>query len=706
MQPPLPLVERLWPGLAGLRGYERSTAVWDMAGLAYSAPLALAGLVWLAAVTEPARLVDAWPLLLLLLGLLFIFQRLQFFVFTEIEPGAYTDWSASLGDTLVWSAALIFGPGALWLFVVHHLAFYTRRWRRSVTPGDRWSCLRNASLSMTETVLGGLAGLALYQAWGGRFPLPGLAPADLLPALGATLVAWLVACLVWLPLLVYFFHTRMSSGASPAAALRFWGIAMGWPLLVNPFAILAAGLYSLHGPGIYLFLVAGLLLASLLAHRLSQAAERSGQRSRELERLERLGRAIADAGCCETPADLPGLLPDLLTQHVADMFPYSQLEIRLFPAQRLWRHPEPGLAFDERAWAWLADGGPARYVAAGQALPWGGRPERGALAVAPILNVADGRPIGGVCLARRMDHVAPVLPDLPPMVLPALQSLAAQVASALNSAEVYAERMAHQRVEQELVLAGQIQASFLPETLPSLPGWQLAASLRPARETSGDFYDVFVLPNGHLALLVADVADKGMGAALYMALCRTLLRVYAAECCTEPDVVLRATNRRILSDTRAAMFVTVFYAILDPASGELVYCNAGHNPPYLAHARDGLGGNDPIPLTGTGMALGVLEEGEWRAERARLAPGDMLVLYTDGITEARDGAGSMFGEARLVQVVRAARGQSAAAAHAALLGAVRDFAGASPPDDDITLLLLAREPGGAVDPKRPEPGSK
>jgi serine phosphatase RsbU (regulator of sigma subunit) len=692
MQQSAPLLERLWPGLAGLRGHERSNAVWDRLGLAYSAPLALAGLVWLVAVSEPARLAGAWPLLLLLLGLLFVFERLQFFVFAEIEPGAYTDWSASLGDTLVWSAALIFGPGALWLSVLHHLAFYTRRWRRAATPADRWSCLRNASLAMTEMVLGGLAGLALYQAWGGGFPLPGLAAADLLPALGATLVARLVACLAWLPLLLYFFYRGMGSSAPPGAGLRFWGMAMGWQLLVNPFAILAAGLYSLHGPGVYLFLVAGLLLASLLAHRLSQAAERSSQRSRELERLERLGRAIADAACCETPADLPGLLPNLLAQHVADMFPYSQLEIRLFPAQKLWRHPEPGPDFDERAWAWLAGGGLARYVAAGQPLPWGGVPGQGALAVSPILNVADGRPIGGVCLARRTDRVASALPDLPPMVLPALQSLAAQVASALNSAEVYAERMAHQRVEQELVLAGQIQASFLPERLPSLAGWQLAASLRPARETSGDFYDVFVLPNGHLALLVADVADKGLGAALYMALCRTLLRVYAAECCTEPDLVLRATNRRILADTRAAMFVTVFYAILDPASGELVYCNAGHNPPYLVHA------NEVVPLGGTGMALGVLEEAEWRAGRARLAPGDLLVLYTDGITEARDEAGSLFGEARLVGAVRAARGQSVDAARAALLRAVRDFASASPADDDITLLLLAREVGGGGEP--------
>lgn len=144
------------------------------------------------------------------------------------------------------------------------------------------------------------------------------------------------------------------------------------------------------------------------------------------------------------------------------------------------------------------------------------------------------------------------------MTIAAVQSLAAQIASALHGARVYAQELEHENVARELAVAGQIQANFLPDELPQLPGWQLTAMLRPARETSGDFYDVIPLPNGRLGILVADVAGKGMGAALYMALSRTLIRTYAVEYDAQPELALAATNRRILADAGTGPFVTVF----------------------------------------------------------------------------------------------------------------------------------------------------
>ncbi|MCK4900183.1 MAG: response regulator, partial [Anaerolineales bacterium] len=142
-------------------------------------------------------------------------------------------------------------------------------------------------------------------------------------------------------------------------------------------------------------------------------------------------------------------------------------------------------------------------------------------------------------------------------------------------------QIANEKMEQELALAGEVQASFLPGKIPQIPGWQLSVSLIPARETSGDFFDAIPLPGGRVGLLIADVVDKGVGAALFMALSSTLLRTYATEYPTQPELVFSAVNERILQDTNAKQFVTVFYGILDPDTGMLVYGNAGHCPPYL-----------------------------------------------------------------------------------------------------------------------------
>jgi sigma-B regulation protein RsbU (phosphoserine phosphatase) len=249
---------------------------------------------------------------------------------------------------------------------------------------------------------------------------------------------------------------------------------------------------------------------------------------------------------------------------------------------------------------------------------------------------------------------------------------------------------AHRKVEQEMAVAWRIQESFLPGVVPHLPGWALAASLQPARQTSGDFYDFIPLPGGRLGLLVADVADKGTGAALYMALSRTVIRTYAAEHPGRPARALAAANRRILADTQSDLFVTVFYGVLDPAAGRLTYCNAGHNPPYLLAEEAGV----PIrALDPTGMALGILDEDLWEEGEVELAGGDLLALYSDGITEAQDSAGTFYGNERLQAALVAARegGGGATAIHDALLAGVRAFVGGAPQFDDMTLMVLVRD---------------
>ncbi len=249
---------------------------------------------------------------------------------------------------------------------------------------------------------------------------------------------------------------------------------------------------------------------------------------------------------------------------------------------------------------------------------------------------------------------------------------------------------AHRKVEQELAVAWTIQSSFLPSEVPHLPGWQIAAALEPARQTSGDFYDFILLPGGCLGLLVADVADKGTPAALFMALSRTLIRTYALEHPGQPALALSAANRRICADTQSGLFVTVFYGVLDPARGTLAFCNAGHNPPCLLRT----GGAGAIEKLGnTGLALGVLDDDLWEEGQIQMAPGDLLALYSDGVPEAQDETMAFFGEERLLGVLQRCRGRPAGEVQEAVLAEVWAFVGNAPQFDDLTLMVLVRDAG-------------
>jgi serine phosphatase RsbU (regulator of sigma subunit) len=220
--------------------------------------------------------------------------------------------------------------------------------------------------------------------------------------------------------------------------------------------------------------------------------------------------------------------------------------------------------------------------------------------------------------------------------------------------------------------------------LPDVEGWELAVWFAPARQTSGDFCDWITLPGSRLGIVIADVADKGLGAALFMALSRTLIRTYALEHPERPDLALAAANERILTDTNSSMFVTAFFGILNAEAGSLTYCNAGHNPPYV------LNGQGVQPLSATGLPLGILEELTWRAETIYLAPGDILILYTDGVTEAEDTTGGFFGVERLLTVAQSATDHSAQAVQQVVVDAVFEWIGAAPQFDDITMMVLAR----------------
>jgi serine phosphatase RsbU (regulator of sigma subunit) len=247
---------------------------------------------------------------------------------------------------------------------------------------------------------------------------------------------------------------------------------------------------------------------------------------------------------------------------------------------------------------------------------------------------------------------------------------------------------ANKRMEQELALAGSIQTGFMASELPQITGWQQAASLIPARQTSGDFYDIYPLGKGRYGILVADVVDKGVGAALIMAFCWALVHTYASRHPDRPDLVMQKVDHRLFSDTHSGQFVTLFYGVLDTRNNMLHYCNAGHNPPYLFST-----GKTPSvqSLGRTGVPLGASEGMSWKVSSVRFQPGDLLVLYTDGVTEAENDRHEFFGSDRLIATVKENVGKSAQEIHEMVIRGLCEFAGSLSPCDDITLMVLARE---------------
>ncbi|MGC9334282.1 MAG: PP2C family protein-serine/threonine phosphatase, partial [Anaerolineae bacterium] len=251
-----------------------------------------------------------------------------------------------------------------------------------------------------------------------------------------------------------------------------------------------------------------------------------------------------------------------------------------------------------------------------------------------------------------------------------------------------------ERMRQELEVAKRIQTSFLPESCPEVPGWELAALWRSAREVGGDFYDFVPLPpdamegqagGSRMGVVIADVADKGVPAALFMALSRTLVRTMTIDGRPAADAIARA-NQLIMADARAGLFVTLFYVVLHPGSGDITFVNAGHMPPLWLQAADGAVKQVRVP----GVALGIIEQLEFEQHEASLQPGDTFILYTDGVTEATNEQDEMFGRHRLAETARRFRHESAEGLLRRIDEAIAQHVGEVPQFDDLTLVIARR----------------
>lgn len=297
------------------------------------------------------------------------------------------------------------------------------------------------------------------------------------------------------------------------------------------------------------------------------------------------------------------------------------------------------------------------------------------IVAAPLVD-AEGT-LGLITLCSRLALRKFTQPDLDMLV-----SIASAAALRVRNVALADELTARRVIEHELALAHDVQMSMLPRDLPHRPELALGAELRPARSVGGDLYD-YMLDGDRLWFIVADVAGKSIAAALYMAIVKTLFRAIAREGVDVEDVAGRM-NRELARDNERLMFVTAAIGSLELRAGALALVDAGHNPAVLI---------DPGARTGRldvpkGIALGVVADAAYEAVRITLEPGATLVLYTDGMTDARDTAGAMFGADRLELAIAAAAGEAPDALVASVMRAVDAFAVGAAAEDDLTLLAL------------------
>jgi serine phosphatase RsbU (regulator of sigma subunit) len=680
----LNLAKRFWPELSDHSPERQLIGVGEVISTLYALPLVIVGLIWLGKQTNLGWLKEEFGYFLLFGVLILIFNQLGFFLIIELRINRYGSADGALTGVPLWSGVLVFGPTILWLPIFWTFYQLILNWPRANSKTARWGLVRNFTMNLVSETAVPLAAFTIYQAFGGQFPLRELTSQTILGAILLFVAFFIIYTIFWVPYLGY--HTwaqqAITGEKEIILILKFFLLAIGLPQLANPFSILAAGLLIQNGSLVFLYFISGMIVVAYLARRLSWSAERSRQSFRLLEKLEVLSRNIIDA-----PLDT-GNLPDILQEHLSNMFPAGRLVVWIFPEEVLAQHPvewEPEL---EKIWPWLLNQSKGDVFLAQEPLPWVDKKlDHNPVVVAPILEVETSQTYGGIYLELHT-LAQPWNREALKNLCPAVQALAAQIASAMNQEKSYLQALELNRVNEQLKLAGNIQASLLPFSFPDMPGWQLAVTLDPAGETSGDFFDIIPLEGNRIGILIADVLDKGLGPALYMTLSRTLIRTYATEFDLQPDLVFFATNERILKDTRANLFVTVFFGVVDLNTGEMTYSNAGHNPPYLISNQDD---SIPTPLEKTGFPIGIDDESTWTRETVQIQPGDVLVLYTDGVPDAQNPEGEFFKQTSLVEVVKENIGQSAEALQKSILDAVYEFVSDAPPFDDITLMVLARD---------------
>jgi phosphoserine phosphatase RsbU/P len=265
-----------------------------------------------------------------------------------------------------------------------------------------------------------------------------------------------------------------------------------------------------------------------------------------------------------------------------------------------------------------------------------------------------------------------------------LTAIASTAAIAVENARLYQLAVDKGRLERELQMARKVQGGLLPDSLPQVPGWEFAALWRPAREVGGDYFD-FIQTGENLHFLIADVTDKGMPAALFMAFTRTVVRASLRQAPAPADS-LRLANQLVCADSNDALFVSLFLGYLNLKSGELTYANAGHHPPFLYDS----GKNQLLPLKSTGMQLGMDSDSAYKQHSIQLQPGDFVFLYTDGVTDAANEQYSDFGIEGIQHNLVSSRNKTAEGVVQSIDQAIEHFVGDRGQFDDLTIVVAKR----------------
>jgi sigma-B regulation protein RsbU (phosphoserine phosphatase) len=297
----------------------------------------------------------------------------------------------------------------------------------------------------------------------------------------------------------------------------------------------------------------------------------------------------------------------------------------------------------------------------------------------PMKN-ADGKLIG---VLQAINYLGDGV--FPESEIPLFQRLADQAAISLERERLFHEYVEKQKMEEQLNLARDIQRHLWPRHLPNLPGYSIIGQSKPALEVGGDYYDFIPLDDGKFAFVIGDVSGKGVGAGLIMATLRATLRTQFAQH-SDIDRAIQLVNKAVTNDTRPTEFVTMFLAILDPVTHRLTYVNAGHNPPYIVDEDGTL-----TELKAGGPVVGILHPMVFESRTVEMKPGSMLLLYTDGVTEAENAAGDQFEEAALQEFLKANTSETIDGIHKNLMNAIDVFQGDAPQADDITIIFLKRD---------------